>query len=278
MDLLSGRSYRLPGSSMDSRRMSSARGMGTSCSALCHYRLSISTGCISWSFDEMVDPYKQGVVIGFILVVQYLISSEIVATLLLMSLIGAVIYLVADRRSITVDAAQYMAKGLAGAVTVLVICLLYPLWYTLFGREHFGARRSVKNPYHGVLLGPIVPTGAQHFSPPGLSRYHGVLDPLTTQYLGAPLVVLVALLCVWFRRNRGLLLAVSLSVISFVLSLGLHLVVLSRSGSIPLPYVAISQVPWLNNILPERLSLYVALFVAIAVGLDLIRPDRIDII
>jgi hypothetical protein len=120
-----------------------------------------------------------------------------------------------------------------------------------------------------VLLGPIVPTGAQHFSPPGLSKYRGVLDPVSAQYLGVPLVLLVALLSVWFRRNRGLLLAVSLGIIAFVLSLGLRLVVLNRPGSIPLPYVAISRVSWLNNILPERLSLYVALFVAVAVGLGI---------
>ena len=59
-------------------------------------------------------PYKEGVIVGLILVGQYLISSEIMATLILISIIGLVIYVLGDRHAITSQALGYIAKGLTG--------------------------------------------------------------------------------------------------------------------------------------------------------------------
>ena len=140
----------------------------------------------------------------------------------------------------------------------------------MFGTQHFSEPvRTVDNSYHAVVLGSIVPTRGQRFSVPFLSEYRGVIDPVSGQYLGIPLVLMLVLFCVWFRRNRVFMFVVSLAIVSFVLSQGLHLSWLHLAGSLPLPGAVIAHVPWLNNLLPERLTLYVALFVAIAVGLGL---------
>ena len=150
-------------------------------------------------------PYKEGVIVGLILVGQYLISSEIMATLVLMSGIGFVIYIVGDRHLVTSQALGYIVKGLVGTAVVLIASLSYPVWFSMFGTQHFDEPvRTVHNNYHAVALGSFVPTTGQRFSPPVLSNYRHVIDPVSGQYLGIPLILLLLLFCVWFRRNRAL--------------------------------------------------------------------------
>ena len=72
---------------------------------------------------------------------------------------------------------------------------------------------------------------------------------------------------VWFRRNRGILMAAALAVAAYILSLGEHLSVLTLGGSLPLPFIFIGRVTLLNNLLAERLTLYTALFVSVIIGL-----------
>ena len=192
-------------------------------------------------------PYKEGVIVGLILVGQYLISSEIMATLVLMSGIGFVIYIVGDRHLVTSQALGYIVKGLVGTAVVLIASLSYPVWFSMFGTQHFDEPvRTVHDNYHAVALGSFVPTTGQRFSPPVLSNYRHVIDPVSGQYLGIPLILLLLLFCVWFRRNRAFMYVVSLAVISFVLSLGLHFSWLHLNGSLPLPGAVIAHVPWLT--------------------------------
>jgi hypothetical protein len=216
-------------------------------------------------------PYREGMVLGLIAGAQFFISSEIMASLLLMSLIGVVIYVIADRRSISREVALYAARGLATAGIVLAVLIGYPLWFILFGLQHFAEPvRPVDNVYHGVGLGPILPTLSQRLGLPVLSKYGHQLGRVENgQYLGIPLVLLTTLLVVSFRRNRALLLSASLAAVAFVLSLGLHLGLVHLGGSLPLPYTLLAHVPLVNNLLPERLSIYIALFVAVTVALGL---------
>ena len=53
-----------------------------------------------------------------------------------------------------------------------------------------------------------------------------------------------------------MILVVSLAVVAFVLSLGLHLGWLHPGRSIQLPFTLVARIPlWLNNLLPARLSI-----------------------
>jgi hypothetical protein len=56
--------------------------------------------------------------------------------------------------------------------------------------------------------------------------------------------------------------------------LGLHLGFVHLNGSIPLPWKPLSRLPFLNNLLPERLSLFVALFVAVLVAIGIAEVSR----
>ena len=158
------------------------------------------------------------------------------------------------------------ARGSCGAGSGLC---LYPVWFLLRGPQHYtGAPDGLDNPYHGVAFGPVLPTTNYRFGLPGLSNYGHLLDGVENgQYLGVPLLILASLFVVWFRRHRGVLIAATLAIAVYVLSLGDHLSLLTLVGSYPLPFVFVDHLPLLNNLLPVRLTLYTVLFVAVIVGL-----------
>lgn len=223
------------------------------------------------------NPYRQGLLLGVIAVAQYFISSEILASCVLLSLIGLLVYVIAEHTRISRPDVEYATRGLAVAVALVAVCAGYAVWFALGGPEHFrGPVHGIGGPYHGVALGPVLPTLDYRFGFPGLSKYGHLLDPVENgQYLGMALLLLAVLLVVWFRRHRGILMAAALAIAAYILSLGDHLGVLTLGGSVPLPFILIERVPLLNNLLPERLTLYPALFVAVIVGLgvaELTRP------
>lgn len=224
-------------------------------------------------------PYLQGVVLGWLAVAQFFISSEIMASMILMSLFGLAAYLAANRKAISRGDLWFVSRGGVAASVLLLVVLAYPLWVVVAGPQHFPEPvRPVDNIYHGVGLGPILPTLSQKFSIPALSAYGHRLDPVENgQYLGIPLVLLVLLFAVWFRKSRPIQMAVFLTFVAYILSLGQHLGWTGLGGSFPLPGILLSRVPLLNNLIPERLTLYEGLFSALLVALgfaELLKPSR----
>jgi hypothetical protein len=222
-------------------------------------------------------PYLNGALLGLIAVAQFFISSEVTASLILLSVIALVIYGAVEFRSITRSDIIYVLKGLLAAAGLTIACVAYPLWFVLRGPQHFAEPvRPFNNVYHGVGLGAFLPTLGQRFGLAALDKYgHQLSFVENGQYLGIPLVVLTGLFVVWYRRNRALLLAVTLALIAYILTLGTHTGWLHLNGSTPLPFTLLGRIPLVNNLIAERLSLYPVLFVAIAVAFgvaELIRP------
>ena len=215
------------------------------------------------------DPYRQGLLLGAIVVLQYFISQEIFASCILLSVIGLFVYVIAEHERLSRSDIVYAARGLAVAVALVAVCVLYPVWFLLRGPQHYtGAPDGLDNPYHGVAFGPVLPTTNYRFGLPGLSNYGHLLDGVENgQYLGVPLLILASLFVVWFRRHRGVLIAATLAIAVYVLSLGDHLSLLTLVGSYPLPFVFVDHLARLNNLLPVRLTLYTVLFVAVIVSL-----------
>ena len=213
-------------------------------------------------------PYKQGIIVGLLAVAQFFISSEIMASMILFSLIGLSAYVLAERRRLTRGDLLHIGRAGASAALLLLVVLAYPLWVVLNGPQHFPEPvRPVDNVYHGVGLGPILPTLSQRFSLPILSTYGHRLDPVENgQFLGLPLVLLALLTCAWYRKSRPILLAALLAVVAYVLSLGQHFGLTDLSGSFPMPDLVLGRIPLLNNLIPERLTLYTGLFVSILVA------------
>jgi hypothetical protein len=92
-------------------------------------------------------------------------------------------------------------------------------------------------------------------------------------YIGVPVLIVAGILAWWSRRSLRTQLAVVLTLIAALLSLGPHLAIDGRLTHIPLPDLLLDHLPLLNAILPSRISFGVdaCLAAVIAFGLDAVR-------
>ena len=218
-------------------------------------------------------PVRTGAILGALCGVQYLISSEILVTTVLMGAIATVLYLIVRRPDLAAKW-KYIKTSLASAVVVGGVLLVYPVLYTLLGAEHFnGAPQSpaTLTSQHGDLLSPIAPVATEWLSPVLLkSVFAQVSTTGEALYLGLPLIVLMAATVVWLRHRLIVLFACAMAVVAFVLSLGQRLYVDGHYTKIPLPFEVLAHVPLLRSLLATRFSLFTVMFVAgiVSIGLD----------
>ena len=220
-------------------------------------------------------PAGTGAILGVLCGVQYLISSEILVTTVLLGLVATVLYLyvIVGREGQTAKW-RYIRISVAYALVVGGLLLVYPVLFTLFGPEHLHTTPqspATLSALHGDLLSPIAPGSPEWFSPILLeSAFARVSSTGETLYLGIPLVVMVAATVVWLRRRRIVLFAFTMALVAFVLSLGQRLYVDGRYTQIPLPFEVLAHMPYLKSLLAIRFSLFTAMFAAgiVAMGLD----------
>ncbi len=223
-------------------------------------------------------PMRTGLLLGAACGVQYLISSEILVTTLLMGAIGCVVYLIACRRELAAKW-PYIRAAMVGGIVAGAVVLAYPVLYTLFGPQHIN---GVPDPPanlargRGDLLGPILPGLNQWIDPGGFFKvtafrlFVAGAFSSASMYLGLPLVVALVSIVVWLRRIRIVLLAGGLAAVAYVLSLGTPLYIDGHNTNIPLPFAVLSKLPYFDGLVASRISLFTALFGAgvLAVGFD----------
>ncbi len=222
---------------------------------------------------------RAGMVLGLLCAAQYLISQEILAITVLGVLTTVALVAIAGRRQIGIVIRHVLvATGWAAGVAGLLIA--YPAWMAIAGPQH------IRGPPHtltglsgfvGDALGIIVPTHLQRFAPQSLAsigaRFTGGSPVENGEYLGLPLLVLIAGFTIAYRRYRVLVLVTTLMVIAWILSLGRLLTVDGHVTAVRLPFDVLIRIPFVQDILPVRFSVLIALFgsAALAIGLDLLR-------
>ncbi len=228
-------------------------------------------------------PARTGAILGALCGVQYLISSEILATTVLMGAIASVLYFIVRWADLDTKW-KYIRTSFAYAIAVGAVLLIYPVFFTLFGADHLnGAPQSpaTLSSQHGDLLSPIAPVSAQWLSPVLLkSVFAQVSTTGQTLYLGIPLIVMMVVTVVWLRHRRIVLFAFAMAVVAFVLSLGQRLYVYGHYTRIPLPFEVLAHLPFLKSLLAIRFSLFTVMFAAgiVSIGLDEVywRMSRSD--
>jgi len=221
---------------------------------------------------------RLGVQLGVLIAAQYLISPEILA--IVGVLIVAALACIAIRNPKNVPKLVHTASGATGiALAVAVVLMSYPLWMLFYGPQHFaGAVPSTTlNPYHNDLLSFLAP-GAQQRVSLGMRSLgnHLAIESNTAEidgYIGVPLLIITGVLAWWSRHSPRMQLAVVLTLVAALLSLGPYLAVDGRLTSIPLPFLLLDHLPVLKAILPSRISIGVdaCLAAVIAFGLDDLR-------
>jgi hypothetical protein len=217
--------------------------------------------------------FGSGVLLGGLAVAQYLICSEIlVSTLVVVAAAAGVLggYELVRHRPVR-SQARVVRRLVTGMAVVGVPLLAYPAWYALGGPQHVnGPTQSVTSP--GIdILSTILPTDRMLLAGvwPG---WRVVPLPLLgdTAFLGLPLLAVVAWVAITGWRSGLVRAAVVVGVVAWVLALGPRLVAGGTVTAIPLPFALFTHVPVLQDIIPNRFTLYVDLAVAVllAVGVD----------
>ena len=213
---------------------------------------------------------RVGALLGVLCGVQYLISSEILVSTVLLGVIATALFLIANRRNLASMRAYATRAGFV-AICVGGVLLAVPVLYTLLGPGHLNGVPNSPTSLalvHGDLLATFIPGYFQRFS------IHSLLAGYQLNsggmYLGVPFLLAVGLVTVLLRRRGVVVMAGALATISFVLSLGSTLYIDSSDTHIPLPFAVLAHLPLVDGLLSNRFALYTALFGAavVAFGID----------
>ncbi len=206
-------------------------------------------------------PRRFGVVVGLLLALEVLISTERAAIEALVLLVAYLVCVIA-RKIPTRPAA--LTRGFVVASIIVLALTAIPLWYFFSGPQSISGAPHTNIPWSNASFSSLVRPGPYlWWSPWGTSTSNLRFlqgDFVNAAYLGLPLMLLAAL-GVWRFRARPLVRAAATTAVIFgVLSLGPTLQL--GSFSIPSPARIVSSLPLIHDILPFRYLNVVLLLLA----------------
>jgi hypothetical protein len=222
-------------------------------------------------------PRRAGVTLGLLVTAQFFISSEVLASTVIMGAVCVTTAGAVGRHSLGGHLRPAVAGSLwaAGVATVL---LAYPVWFAVRGPGYIsGPIQLVPEAYRADLFGLVYPGAFVWIAPSGLTRTSASFANSVVEngsYLGITVVltVVVSVVVLW-RRSAVVKVAAVSGGVAWILSLGGALVVRAAPGAslsgFPLPERVLAHLPLLSNTIPVRYSLYVALFASLLVALAL---------
>ncbi|HLN06186.1 MAG TPA: hypothetical protein VK217_07905, partial [Acidimicrobiales bacterium] len=137
-------------------------------------------------------PVRAGVILGALLIVQFFVSTELLALTLILAVTGLVV-LALTHRDQAFAAARAAAPGLGVGLLIAGFVLAYPMWFAAAGPRH--------------ITGPVFPnignltsTLAASILPQGERPGIGFISGGNGAYLGVPLLLLL-LVARWVWRR-----------------------------------------------------------------------------
>jgi hypothetical protein len=223
---------------------------------------------------QRLRPRTLGLLGALLAVVQFFIAQEVLLTEALVVVLLAVVLAITHRDAVRAHVG-FILRSLGWAVPPTAILLAYPTWLQFFGPDHVVAAGAL----HGTdiyVTDPtnfVVPTVAQLIAPQVATNISSHFSGNASEwdaYLGIPLILLLILATVRFWRIPQIRTAGILALIIAVLSLGPHLNVQRHAFlALPLPWWIPAHLPVLEDILPNRLMVFVDLAAAIIVAFTL---------
>jgi len=222
---------------------------------------------------------RAGATLGLLLTAQFFISSELLASTVLLSIVSLAAAALVGRRRVR-DHLHRALAGIGWAAGVAGVLLCYPVWFALRGPGYIsGPIQLVPEAYRADLLGILVPGPYVWLAPAWALHTSSVFANSRVEngsYLGIGLVVtvIVAVVLLWRREPVIRVAAVALGT-AFVVSLGGALALDTRPGAaltgFPLPERVFAHLPLLSNTVPVRYTVYVSLFAGLVLAIAVDR-------
>jgi len=233
--------------------------------------------------SDKSSPVWTGVAMGLCFVAQFYISTEVFASLAVMTCIAAVLGGgVVLSKHVPLDLRRTVTFVGCAAI-VVVVGVGYGAFVALAGPHHITGPAQPATAIAGITVDPlglVVPTIDQHFT-----LGHAVLgDSLVAarapdwkiafdspvengSYVGVPLLLALVIASFVLRRKRIALFSSAMGAIALLFSFGSHLHVDGHRTGIPLPFVVIEHLPLLDSSVAARWVTYFWLFAALLLAL-----------
>jgi hypothetical protein len=226
-------------------------------------------------------PRRDGVQLAVLVVVQFLLSPEILVRCALFAGVGIVAWAVVGRRHVGA-ALPHAVPALGLGLGISVVCLAYPGWFGLHGPQSVSGMLFNIAPLSGVALPGFFAAGAYGSPATTYVRFGGYLghQPPDANFLGWGVGAWIVLSLAVLRRNWMAWFFFFMAAVAAWISLGFFLQVgpnIHQYLHVFMPWHYLAKLPVLEEILPDQFSPFIALFVAflLALGLDeLVRRFR----
>ncbi|HLQ62496.1 MAG TPA: hypothetical protein VK131_11585 [Candidatus Acidoferrales bacterium] len=202
-------------------------------------------------------PVLLGALAGLATALQLLTGEEVLAVTALVALVGVGLLALLNPGAV---AARIGFAARAGALALVVFTVLagYPLWVQFFGHQRVFGHLQPQDVYVSDLLAFVVPSQFSLVQSPTTAWmvWHFTGNPSENNaYVGLPLLALFAAGLALNWRRPGIRWAGLLTIAIAILSLGPHLHVSGFVSPLPLPWLAVEQLPLMDSALPARLML-----------------------
>jgi len=233
--------------------------------------------------SDKTSPVWSGVAVGLCFVAQFYISTEVFASLVVMTGIAVVIgagYVL--RKHVQLDRRRTVTFA-SCALIVVALGIGYGAWLAVAGPEHITGPAQPASAIAGVAVDPlglVVPTVDQHFAFGHATlgdslvalrtpNWHIVLDsPIENgSYVGVPLLIALVIASIVLRRKRLALFCTAMGAVALIMSFGSQLHYDGHRTGIPLPYYVIAHLPLLDSSVASRWITYFWLFAALLLTL-----------
>jgi hypothetical protein len=200
-------------------------------------------------------------------VLQFFITQELLLTEVIAAVAVVVVLAISYPNRVRAHAG-FALRALCIAAVAAAVVLAYPTWLQFFAPGHLVIHGAVHgtDTYVTDAANFIVPTVTQLISPQAAINISSHFSGNASEwdgYLGIPLILILVVATIRFRRVPVIRTAGIVALIIAILSLGPHLHVAGHQLPVPLPWWIPAHLPVLENILPARMMIYVYLAAAI---------------
>jgi hypothetical protein len=222
---------------------------------------------------QRYSPRILGSLLGLVVIAQYFISSEVLATTAIMSFVTAIFVSLFNLGKVRLHLIRAL-PALGIALGLALLFLAYPVIYSQRGSMHY-TLIVPRGQYQADLLSAILPTSNQLVAPTAataISDHFANNLSENGSYLGLPLVSLLVVATIVCRRSKVVVVALLAAFTAYVLSLGSPLLVGNHYiGWLRLPGAVFHQLPLLQGAVMARFAVFVVLFAALVLGVAIDR-------
>ncbi|HEY8675722.1 MAG TPA: hypothetical protein VIO13_07110 [Candidatus Dormibacteraeota bacterium] len=212
---------------------------------------------------------RAGLLLGALMLVQFFITEELLASEAVMAALAVACLAVSHRRQIA-SRWRYGVRSFGWALALFVPPVAYPVWFQFFGPQVPHRLLTDENFFVTDLLNIVLPSTAQGVEPSfaqDVAAHYAGNSGEWGGYIGIPMLAIVAWTA-WRQWERPLVrFLCAVAGLALLISLGSTLHVGGVDTRVPLPGVILAHLPILDNLLPARFAVYVALFTALLFGL-----------